>query len=216
MGAKKKLGSTAREKPLISAGVSVFACFLSGFTLNFLCGLPILGSLQATTTLYLIAVLWMLMNFIIPDIFDKIFNFPPVLIVLVAGKELLRNKKIYGSIDKALKIYPERHGSKIKPDGINKDFELWAQSKFPHCRLPRFSRMCCGWRFDALSDGDSEQVLYWKSKARAGNEILRDFCNFPHMRYDGNPLFRMATEPRWSLLYPVLRCCANSGNLFGR
>jgi len=107
MGAKKKLGSTAREKPLISAGVSVFACFLSGFTLNFLCGLPILGSLQATTTLFLIAVLWMLMNFIIPDIFDKIFNFPPVLIVLVAGKELLRNKKIYGSIDKALKIYPE-------------------------------------------------------------------------------------------------------------
>jgi len=58
MGAKKKLGSTAREKPLISAGVSVFACFLSGFTLNFLCGFPILGSLQATTTLYLIAVLW--------------------------------------------------------------------------------------------------------------------------------------------------------------
>jgi len=107
MGAKKKLGSTAREKPLISAGVSIFACFLSGFTLNFLCGLPILGSLQATTTLYLIAALWMLMNFIIPDIFDKIYNFPPVLIVLVAGKELLRNKKIYGSIDKALKIYPE-------------------------------------------------------------------------------------------------------------
>ena len=55
----------------------------------------------------------MLMNFIMPDIFDKIFNFPPVLIVLVAGKELLRNKKIYGSIDKALKIYPERHGSNL-------------------------------------------------------------------------------------------------------
>ena len=53
----------------------------------------------------------MLMNFIIPDIFDKIYNFPPVLILLVAGKELLRNKKIYGSIDKALKIYPERNGS---------------------------------------------------------------------------------------------------------
>jgi len=107
MSAKKRLGSTAREKPLISVGVSLFSCFLSGFTLNFLCGLPILSSLQVTETLLLIACLWMLMNFIIPDTWDRILANPAVLVLLTAGKELLRNKKIYGSIDKALKIYPD-------------------------------------------------------------------------------------------------------------
>jgi hypothetical protein len=113
MSAKKRLGSTAREKPLISVGVSLFSCFLSGFTLNFLCGLPILSSLQVTETLLMIACLWMLMNFIIPDTWDRILANPAVLVLLTAGKELLRNKKIYGSIDKALKIYPDRHGSTI-------------------------------------------------------------------------------------------------------
>lgn len=107
MGVKKKLGTTARESPLISAGVSMFGCFLSGFSVNLLCGFPLLGSLQSTSTLGLIFVLWLLMNFIIPDTFDTIFNLPPVLMFLLAGKELIRNKKIFSSIDKALTVYPD-------------------------------------------------------------------------------------------------------------
>ena len=55
-----------------------------------------------------IIVLWWLMNFALSGVFDSIVNFPPVLAVLLAMKELLRNKKIFSAIDKSVAAYDGR------------------------------------------------------------------------------------------------------------
>ena len=72
----------------------------SGFCVNFLTNIPILASLTSNTTNFSILLLWWLMNFACPKIFDKLYNFPPVLITLVCAKELLRFCWIHWNIRK--------------------------------------------------------------------------------------------------------------------
>jgi len=105
MGTKQKLGKYAQQKPLMSFILSYLSCFASGFCVNFLTNIPILASLTSNTTNFSILLLWWLMNFACPKIFDKLYNFPPVLITLVCAKELLRNKKIFAAMDKAIAAY---------------------------------------------------------------------------------------------------------------
>jgi hypothetical protein len=61
--------------------------------------------MMPVTTNCQIILLWWLMNFGMPDLFDKIVNFPPILCTMLAAKELLRNKKVYGAVGKALSAY---------------------------------------------------------------------------------------------------------------
>ena len=72
----------------------------SGFCVNFLTNIPILASLTSNTTNFSILLLWWLMNFACPKIFDKLYNFPPVFISLVCAKELLRLCWIHWNIRK--------------------------------------------------------------------------------------------------------------------
>lgn len=105
IGIKKKLGKTAQQQPMMSFILSYLACFLSGILVNFLCQVPVLSGMKSTSTNGTIILLWWLMNFAMPNVFDSIVNFPIVLPLLLAAKELLRCKKIYSAVDKSIAAY---------------------------------------------------------------------------------------------------------------
>jgi len=84
-----------------------------------------------------IVLLWWLMNFAMPNVFDSIVNFPPILAILLTMKEILRNKKIYSGIDKAMAAYDGRKSS-IKTKNMIFLFMTFDSKLFRFCGFLTF------------------------------------------------------------------------------
>ena len=64
--------------------------------------------MKSTNTNASIIVLWWLMNFGMPEVFESLITFPPILCLLVTARELIRNQKIYSAVDKSIVAYDKR------------------------------------------------------------------------------------------------------------
>ncbi|XP_070562424.1 trimeric intracellular cation channel type 1B.1-like [Ptychodera flava] len=99
----------SRRNPLACWLCSMLSCFAGGVLANFLLGLPILASFENPVTLASASVIWYLVFYSPYDIFYKLTTFMPIMILVVALKEVSRPGKILSGIAQTAKLYPKAY-----------------------------------------------------------------------------------------------------------